>query len=483
MLHFVSMNAQPLHKVCGQDDITHLLRELNPNYDNAVNDLHSNWKQHTDNARIESTADDTTYTIQVVVHIVYLQDDLEQNIPDDIIHSQIDALNRDFGVLNPDTVNLRPIFNPFRGYPKIKFELASKDPDGNPTTGILRVAGKAPSANAVYSNPIDSILNALLASVGDWFKKGYTISTLPGNVKDTTIGSPIWDNTKYLNIWVTDLNLKRNTDDGTLGGFAFAPPGLKNWPFGIGYPADNIDGVSIDYRFFGQNNYFVQGNPFLEENLSKGRTTVHEVGHYLGLRHIWGDYGNVFNLPCNKGTHDLFFNDGMDDTPPCKAPYSVTIDGYRCDTTANTCTIPYKGVDYPDLFENYMDYSGDACYNMFTKNQADFLRYVLTTKRAGIISKREVEVVSKINTKNSTENSFSLYPNPAQDVVFLKTSKPLFENTNVELYNVSGQKLQDFVLNKMEHSLIIPIQQLAPATYILKIYNKDGLTTERFLKY
>lgn len=72
-----------------------------------------------------------------MVHVVYLEDNLIQNIPDSIIHSQIDALNRDFGVTNEDTVNLRPIFKPFRGYPKIKFELAKLDTSGNPTTRIF----------------------------------------------------------------------------------------------------------------------------------------------------------------------------------------------------------------------------------------------------------------------------------------------------------------------------------------------------------
>lgn len=475
---FSRINAQ---HICGQDIITHQLRSLSSDYDNDYSNLLEEWQYEKQNART-SALEDTTYTIQVVVHVVYLEDNLIQNIPDSIIHSQIDALNRDFGVTNEDTVNLRPIFKPFRGYPKIKFELAKLDTSGNPTTGIIRVAGKAPSANAVFTNPLDSILSNLLNAVGDWFKKGYTISTLAGNVKDTTIGSPIWDNKKYLNIWVTNLNIKP-IGEGTLGGFAFAPPGLKNWPFGIGYPADNIDGVSIDYRFFGVNNYFAQSRPDIAEFVGKGRTTVHEVGHYLGLRHIWGDYGNVFNLPCNNATHNLFFSDGMDDTPPCKAPFSSTIGEYRCDTTVNTCVIPYKGTDYPDLFENFMDYSGDACYNMFTKDQAAFLRFVLSTRRAGIVSKREVETVSNIKIQNSTQNQFVLFPNPAKDYIQLQTTKKLDKDATVELFDISGQRLKGFVFNKMDNNLIINTNELSPATYILKIYNSDWISTESFIKF
>lgn len=56
----------------------------------------------------------------------------------------------------------------------------------------------------------------------------------------------------------------------------------------------------IDYRFFGVNNFYVQANPDFGA-YANGRTTVHEVGHYFGLRHSWGDYGNLFpDLRCNE---------------------------------------------------------------------------------------------------------------------------------------------------------------------------------------
>lgn len=474
------INAQ---HYCGQDKLTQQLRQFSPAFDEELTNLYKAWEDNTkQNARIEGILD-SVYTVQVVVHIVYLEDNPEQNIPDAIIQSQIDALNRDFGVLNADTVNLRPIFKPFRGYPKIKFELAKLDTLGNPTSGIVRVAGIPPTNKPIITNPLDSILNELMNVVGDWFKKGYTISTLPGNVQDTTMGSQIWDNKRYLNIWVTNLNRSQVLGDGLLGGFAFAPPGLKNWPFGIGYPADNMDGVSIDYRFFGENNFFVQNNPQYLDVLSKGRTTVHEVSHYLGLRHIWGDYGNVFNAKCSQSTHNLLFSDGMDDTPPCQSPFATTVGGYNCDTTVNTCTIPYKGVDYPDLFENYMDYSGDECYNMFTKNQADFMRFVLTTKRGGIISKREVEMLNGIKIQKNHQNQFVVFPNPAQNYIQLQSKQPLEMDTKVELIDVSGRKINEFTFYQSDNNLNINTSQLVPATYFLRISNSKWITTENFIKF
>ena len=280
---FHAMQAEEnLMRVCGQDDLVKHFRQINPNYDTEVKDLFQEFYQNQSNARLmENTGmNDTIYTVRVVVHIVYLKDDSLQNIPDTLVYSQIAALNRDYMMENEDTINLRPIFNKFRGNPKIHFELATTDPNGNATTGIVRVAAKAPSIPP--ANAIDS----LVGSTDNWFKNGFQIKTI-GNAKDTTIGSKGWDNKKYLNIWVTNLNIFRDVSKGTLGGFAFAPPGLSNWPMGIGYPSNGDDGVSIDYRFFGQNNYFAQARPDKAEIIGKGRTTVHEVGHYLGLRHIW----------------------------------------------------------------------------------------------------------------------------------------------------------------------------------------------------
>src|SRR6185436_13006396 len=85
-----------------------------------------------------------------------------------------------------------------------------------------------------------------------------------------------------------------------------------------------------------------------------GRTLTHEMGHYLGLRHIWGD--ELFEDNCS-------LDDGIDDTPNCGSG-----DQYSCDYEANTCESSLPD-DMPDMLENYMDYTKDHCYNMFTQDQ------------------------------------------------------------------------------------------------------------------
>ena len=151
---------------------------------------------------------DSVYTVQVVVHVVYLNDNKYENIPDDIVRSQIDALNRDYNLANEDTVNLRPFFKPFQGNARIKFELATKTPSGAPTNGITRTKGQLGSLTgwSPLSNPLLYALNI------EAVKSDY----LPGV---DSKGKSSWNTAKYINIWVCDLNVDKRTD-----------------PFGSGFP-------------------------------------------------------------------------------------------------------------------------------------------------------------------------------------------------------------------------------------------------------
>lgn len=476
LLSLTSFAHENFRRVCGQDELVQYFRQIVPGYDDYVNSLFEEAYSLENEASRIAGPEDTIYTVRVVIHMVYLANDSLQNIPDDIVQSQIQALNRDYGTFNADTINLRPIFHRFRGYPKIQFELATTDPDGNPTTGIDRVAGKSPSI------PPQTALDSLVGAVDDWFKKGFTVTNKNGNL-DTTIGAPSWDNKRYLNIWVTNLNLFRDVSQGTLGGFAFAPPGLPNWPLGIGYPSNEADGVSIDFRFFGVNNYFAQARPDVADVIGQGRTTVHEVGHYLGLRHTWGDYGNLLGGDCsNPLIAQLVFNDGINDTPVERSPYVNTIGEYRCDTFVNTCNALYNGVDYPDLFENYMDYSGDQCYNMFTKQQVNFIRNVLRTRRAGIIVNKSFSFPTGLKPQNSANNAFEIFPNPASDRLTISSTLKSGKDVQVDVLDMTGRVLKSSLLTTGQQQLTLDISGLDKAMYIIRFSNDDFVTSELLIK-
>jgi len=170
----------------------------------------------------------------------------------------------------------------------------------------------------------------------------------------------------------------------------------------------------------------------------------------------------------------------MEDTPPCKAPFSSQIDGYNCDTATNSCNLAYQGIDYPDLFENYMDYSGDACYNMFTDKQADFMRFVLSNRRSGIISKRETEVVSNIKITNNEANKLSLFPNPVQNNLNIKLEE--LQNLALEIYQIDGKLVWKDYINNTQSLKTINTTELKKGAYIIKLYNADFVTFEKFIK-
>jgi hypothetical protein len=145
-------------------------------------------------------------------------------------------------------------------------------------------------------------------------------------------GSDAWPANKYLNFWVCNLG-------GGLLGYAQFPGG----------PAAT-DGVVINYQYFGRNYSTV--SPY-----NKGRTATHEVGHWLNLYHIWGDD----NGACTG-------SDNVSDTPNQGAEH------YGCPAFPSaSCSNGANG----DMFMNYMDYTDDACMNMFSAGQKTRMRALL----------------------------------------------------------------------------------------------------------
>jgi len=225
----------------------------------------------------------TVVTIPVVFHVVYANG--TQNISDAQIMSQLQILNDDFRRLNSDADNTWSQ----AADSEVEFCLATNDPQGNPTDGILRVS-------------------TTVSSFGT-----------SDNVKfSSSGGSDAWPAGSYLNFWVCNVG-------GGILGYAQFPGGSAA-----------TDGVVCDYRYVGD-----MGTATAPFNL--GRTATHEVGHWLNLYHIWGD-GN-----CNQ-------DDQVSDTPNSDAA------NFGCATGHQSCSST-------DMVQNYMDYSDDACMNLFTSGQ------------------------------------------------------------------------------------------------------------------
>jgi hypothetical protein len=399
---------------CASHKAIHYQESLTPGFKNHVDEQFDIVK-----SAVKQKNNDL-YVIPVVVHIVH--NNANQNLEDSVIINQIESLNQDYQRLNADTVNMRSDFENVKGDPNIQFVLAQIDPDGNPTTGITRTNTSTASFGSI---------NFILGDFSDLEK-----------VKSSADGGmDPWDQSRYLNVWVCNMEIF-NTP--ALLGYATPPAGLPNWPQGSNLGLS--DGVVIQYQAFGSNNPnpldFGQG-PFDV----RGRTLTHEVGHYLGLRHIWGDGG------CTE-------EDGIDDTPNADAQSDQD-----CDPTKNSCTDNILGIDLPDMIENYMDYSEESCQNSFTQGQVDLMRGVLENQRIDLIQNNPASL-------NKIEFNASIYPNPVND----KLSVKIIDGTAdlVELYDTSGKQINSFQLTNTTTN--INLGQLEKGLYFIH-FSKNGQFT------
>lgn len=334
------------------------------------------------------------YDIPVVFHIVYNAGQASFNLPDSVIRDQVKALNDAFRKRNADTVNIRSVFKPLAGDAEIQFHLASVDPQGNPTTGITRTV----SSRTYFGT-----------ATGD-------LDSLERIKKTAEGGKDPWPSTRYLNIWVA--NLSTSTGGLNILGYAIPPlnPLPPNWPAGADQQlAGLIDGVVLQTHSVGTNSTL---NAALQGIYTKGRCGVHEVGHYLGLQHIFS----------SDGTCSASSGDGIGDTPEQSAMSGHTMTGCPS-STLNTCGVGTPG-DLPDMWENYMDYARDACQTMFTNGQITIMRNVMANQRNSLVSTTSVGNIP-------SQKTFGIYPNPAANNLSLLYDGKI---SRVTIFNFMGQQ-------------------------------------------
>lgn len=258
-----------------------------------------------------------TYTIPVVFHVVLPNPNV---ITDVMLQNQLLVLNQDFSGLNPDSANAVP-FYPIRGHSNIQFCFAQRTPTNGPTNGINRVASSTVSSGPSANDPIKS--------------------TAAG-------GSDAWDPTRYFNVWFCNFS-----NPGLLG-YATFPIGTAENPAG---PLNQQGIVNLAQS--------VPGGTAAPYNL--GRTAVHEAGHFFWLRHIWGDAVCGNDFPGSPA--------GLDDTP------QQSDDTFGCPTGAQASGCPASPNPPGRNYQNYMDYTDDACMTMFTNGQGVRAETALLTFR------------------------------------------------------------------------------------------------------
>ncbi|MCU0433744.1 MAG: M43 family zinc metalloprotease [Bacteroidia bacterium] len=303
----------------------------------------------------------TTIYIPVIFHVVY--NNTQGNVPSTRLIEQLDVLNEDFGGYNSDYANTPAVWQPISGNTDIQFCLAHVDPQGNWTNGYQYYQT---SANLCNSSTI--------------------FSTAPG-----------WNPNNYLNIWVAQCS------SGILG---FASP--------LGSPPTQ-DGVVIMHEYVGKTGAVAPYN--------LGRTGTHEVGHWLGLAHIWGNDGGA----CSGSDNVADTPNQADNTFNCRPPNTVLTDA---------CSPAAPGI----MWMNYMDYSDDACMYMFTQGQKALMLATINTVRPGLLTSTVCQVTGM--RENDLSGQPQAFPSPTQGLLTVWMPDGQTEVKYVRIYNTTGALME-----------------------------------------
>ncbi|MCC3153282.1 M43 family zinc metalloprotease [Hymenobacter sp. BT770] len=385
----------PNSRACATMEVLEAQLAANPGLARSMEAIEAHTRQYLAQPKMmqRSTAA-TVVTIPVVVHVVY--NTTAQNISNALITAQIKTLNDDYAKLNSDTKLVPGAFTGVAAATNVRFVLATVDPAGNPTSGIVRRSTKT---HAFSSN--DAV---------KYTSRG---------------GDDAWPSDKYLNLWFCNLGQ-------SLLGYAQFPGG----------PAAT-DGVVCLYSS-------VTGGT--ANNYNKGRTATHEVGHWLNLRHIWGD------ATCG--------DDLVADTPT-----QQTSNGGCPAFPHITCS------NQGDMSMNYMDYTYDQCMYMFTAGQsarmdalftAGGARFSLTTSPAAL------------RQAPATATSVSVYPNPALESLTL--SMPAGADAAQYAVRVYDMRGHEMTAARYDGHGQVELSNLPKGLYYVTIANGTETTRQRFEK-
>ncbi|WP_185968889.1 M43 family zinc metalloprotease [Carboxylicivirga sp. M1479] len=337
------------------------------------------------------------YHIPIVFH-VFDAHNPEQRLNYETAKKVIELLNRNFAAKNVLIAQVQEEFKHLLQDSKIIFHLAKKDPSGNSTNGITyhrqALPGDNPGSNLTLKKEVN------------W-----------------NMGSDYSGIQRYLQVWVT--NNVNGSGNGT--GWAYLP----NTDEG-----GKMAGIVYNYKY-------LYGS-------SSDNVFTHEVGHYLGLSHVFGS------------SYDYCGDDGIDDTPETQCFTWECKKGDLCnDGLVNT--------------ENFMDYSG--CTSMFTKGQVDYMHYWLEHDyRSNLWSESNLKFAgvyedAYVGLQDELETALNVYPNPSNGIINISG----IEGFRAELFDVLGNKVKDCTCSTMQYSI--------PGIYFLRITHKGHhITRKIFIK-
>ena len=339
--------------------------------------------------------------IRIPVVIHNLYHTTDQKITDEQAVAQLELLNKAFRRQNADTVKTPAVFKSVAADCEIEFHLATSDPLKRSTSGIIRK----------YTPVTTWIMDDKMKS-------------------SATMGADPWDSRLYLNIWVCPME--------KFAGYSSMP----------GSDA-KLDGIVIGLSAFGAGQ----------------KTLIHEAGHWMGLKHIWGD--------------EYCGDDGVDDTPK-QASYTV-----GCPTTARvTCGNGPLG----DMYNNYMDFTNDGCMNLFTKGQKARMQAVFApgAARNSLLSSAGLDkpliYESALPEEDPRWLQVKMYPNPVTTTLYIDFSYDVrWLGKTIFISNLVGQSVNNVTISSKIQA--IDVTNFKPGIYFLAAKNDQGVSMKlKFIK-
>ena len=343
--------------------------------------------------------------IPVVFHVLYHT--AEENISTEKIIHQLNALNRDFRRKNSDSVKTPLAFVPLATDMEIEFYFAKRDPLGRSTSGIER-----------KYTPVK-----------------YWISD--DKMKfNASSGTDAWDTKSYLNIWICKL----------LGEMGYS----------------TLPGVELQKDGIVLSNSSVSSNSNIESTV--GRTLVHEAGHWLNLRHIWGD---------------TFCGDDFVNDTPKQSTFTV-----GCHTEIRrTCGNTEAG----DMYMNFMDFTDDGCMNLFTKGQKKRARSLFENGayRQPILSSKAFDepviFTSALPDFYPKWKEAQIYPNPAVSSIRINMEyDDRWIGKEIQVLDMTGKILMRKMISSTKQQ--IDINSLPAGIYFIRAQKEGEKIMKKFLK-
>ena len=347
--------------------------------------------------------------LPVVVHIVW--NDENQNLTDRQVRAQIDALNADFRLQNARSRFLPEPFAALAADARLEFCLASTDPSGNPSTGITRT-------------------KTMLTKIGDARAQDGRRVLFYSELG----GQSAWDPHRYINVYVCDLSFL----------------GLVPAAMDTAVLLTPEDGIIINTHAFST----TSGNP----PYHLGTTLTHEMGHYLGLAHPWG------NDPDN-----CLEDDGIDDTP---------IQGT---TYLGTCPAsPQESCGSSDMYMNFMNFTDDDCLAAFTTGQVAAMHAFLMSRRSAL-TETTLGCHDQGRPFDLSDQRVSVFPNPTSSFLNVEIDVEPEQRIHWRLVDALGRTLKRGERTAGEYRPL-SVVELSAGWHVLYLESVSGSISIPFLK-